>query len=41
MEKIELRPIGVLHTDAPDDQIRQETKEVSRWRNFPYWECLP
>jgi tRNA-Thr(GGU) m(6)t(6)A37 methyltransferase TsaA len=27
-EGIELKPIGVVHTDASDDQIREETKEV-------------
>lgn len=26
--KIELRPIGVVHTDASDDRIREETEEV-------------
>jgi tRNA-Thr(GGU) m(6)t(6)A37 methyltransferase TsaA len=27
-ERIELKPIGAVHTDASDDQIREETKEV-------------
>lgn len=28
IKKIELRPIGIVHTDASDDQIREETKGV-------------
>lgn len=28
IKKIELMPIGIVHTDASDDQIREETKDV-------------
>lgn len=28
IKKIELRPIGVVHTDASDDQIREEAKNI-------------
>lgn len=30
IEKIELRPIGVVHTDVSDDLIREGTKDVER-----------
>jgi len=28
IKKIELRPIGVVHTEASDDQIREEAKDI-------------